>query len=392
MTNEHITRLEVSNFKKFDRLVVENIGQVNLITGDNNVGKTSLLEVLLLEPDMRIALTAFNYMVLSRSMNAKTDLKFEIGKEEENQRTNIVGVHQFNVKEDTKIEMNLSNEETRSLKLRNRIKSEFPEDAKSWALHRSNDDSTDAKLELIDNWLDLINNSNPKRKNISGQQELVASFYLDVKGESYKKYLNSDFDFPILKMEDFTISHHKRNKSILDRYSEIVRTGSTETKFITILNEIFPLRINAIRIGLNELEIRTQSQDEYKPISYFGDGFIKALKIVLFILRGNSPKVMIDEIDTGIHFSRLKSFWVNVLTLAKETNTQLFCTTHSQDCINAFVEAAAEVSEMKDKIRLIELEEALSEKSDRNVFASTYNFDQINAGLNSDVNLRGGKY
>ena len=45
-TNNFITHFEVSNFKKFDHLVVEDIGQFNLITGDNNVGKTSLLDAL----------------------------------------------------------------------------------------------------------------------------------------------------------------------------------------------------------------------------------------------------------------------------------------------------------------------------------------------------------
>src|ERR1700689_4716553 len=53
MNENNITRFEVSNFKKFDHLVVENIGQVNLITGDNNVGKTTLLEALLFSDDNR---------------------------------------------------------------------------------------------------------------------------------------------------------------------------------------------------------------------------------------------------------------------------------------------------------------------------------------------------
>jgi AAA15 family ATPase/GTPase len=51
MNENSITRFEVSNFKKFDHLIVENIGQVNLITGDNNVGKTTLLEALVFSED-----------------------------------------------------------------------------------------------------------------------------------------------------------------------------------------------------------------------------------------------------------------------------------------------------------------------------------------------------
>jgi AAA15 family ATPase/GTPase len=39
--------LEIYNFKKFEHLSVKNMGQVNLVTGDNNVGKTTFLESLL---------------------------------------------------------------------------------------------------------------------------------------------------------------------------------------------------------------------------------------------------------------------------------------------------------------------------------------------------------
>ena len=47
MEDNHIKHLNVSGFKKFTELEVGNIGQFNLIIGDNNVGKTSLLEALL---------------------------------------------------------------------------------------------------------------------------------------------------------------------------------------------------------------------------------------------------------------------------------------------------------------------------------------------------------
>ena len=46
MENQHLTYFKVENFKKFDSLEVKDIGQFNLIVGDNNVGKTCLLEAL----------------------------------------------------------------------------------------------------------------------------------------------------------------------------------------------------------------------------------------------------------------------------------------------------------------------------------------------------------
>ena len=46
MSKEHLTYFKVENFKRCDSLELTDIGQFNLIVGDNNVGKTSLLESL----------------------------------------------------------------------------------------------------------------------------------------------------------------------------------------------------------------------------------------------------------------------------------------------------------------------------------------------------------
>ena len=51
MEAKHLSYFKVENFKRFDSLEVNDIGQFNLIVGDNNVGKTSLLEALLFDDD-----------------------------------------------------------------------------------------------------------------------------------------------------------------------------------------------------------------------------------------------------------------------------------------------------------------------------------------------------
>jgi AAA15 family ATPase/GTPase len=92
---------------------------------------------------------------------------------------------------------------------------------------------------------------------------------------------------------------------------------------------------------------------------------------------------MIDEIETGIHHSRQKDFWSNILKICNELNVQLFATTHSEECIKVFYEASKELNEQKD-IRLISLQEGEQEK----IYSTTYTFENIEAGLYSDIELR----
>jgi AAA15 family ATPase/GTPase len=43
-----LNSLEIRNFRAFHHLCIERLGRVNLIAGKNNVGKTCLLEALLI--------------------------------------------------------------------------------------------------------------------------------------------------------------------------------------------------------------------------------------------------------------------------------------------------------------------------------------------------------
>lgn len=44
---------------------------------------------------------------------------------------------------------------------------------------------------------------------------------------------------------------------------------------------------------------------------------------------------MVDEIDTGLHYSVLADMWKLVIETAKRLNVQVFATTHSLDCVHA---------------------------------------------------------
>src|SRR5579884_2116928 len=46
MDNLILNSLEIHNFRAFEHLQIERLGRVNLIVGNNNVGKTCLLEAL----------------------------------------------------------------------------------------------------------------------------------------------------------------------------------------------------------------------------------------------------------------------------------------------------------------------------------------------------------
>ena len=80
MSNQHIENLEIRNFKCFKQLNIANIGQVNLIGGKNNVGKTAFLEAvdLFVSSDKAYDLASSAYKILKRRQGASRSEYFEI--------------------------------------------------------------------------------------------------------------------------------------------------------------------------------------------------------------------------------------------------------------------------------------------------------------------------
>jgi len=49
--------------------------------------------------------------------------------------------------------------------------------------------------------------------------------------------------------------------------------------------------------------------------------------------------LLVDEIETGLHYEAQTDMWRLILEVAQQLNIQVFATTHSWDCISAFEEA-----------------------------------------------------
>jgi len=85
-------------------------------------------------------------------------------------------------------------------------------------------------------------------------------------------------------------------------------------------------------------------------LSSMGDGLNRVLTIILSLLNCKNGVLLLDEFETGLHYSVQKQLWDIIFLLAEELNVQVFVTSHSFDCLKAF--ADANVSEQGMLIRL----------------------------------------
>jgi len=71
------------------------------------------------------------------------------------------------------------------------------------------------------------------------------------------------------------------------------------------------------------------------PIQFLGEGMVRLSEIAIDISSATDGIVLVDDIDTGIHYSVLPTFWKAVFKLTKKLNVQLFASTHSAESLEA---------------------------------------------------------
>lgn len=354
MSSNHFSYFRVKNFKRFKDLEVKDIGQFNLVLGDNNVGKTSLLEALLWEPSEEIS-NSFSSRKRSQFIDSLIRV-FDFRKS-----GNILD--NFN---DYLRNKSLGDESSTVFEDGNDFFEEFLFGEKStiWFTYKSSNEETKGSYHLVE--------------TISGNSPLPfpSSEYI-VLSEIQKTVpfipFSASYDDEIT---EFYISNIQGNKKI-------------KSKFVNSLSLLFP-EIEDLEPSIigdhKTLLINRTISDFSIPISYFGEGTIKTAKILSYLIKFSGKKLMIDEIDTGIHYSRMKDYWKVILQSAKENDVQVFATTHNKECIQYFVEAVEELGqEYKDNARAINL---IEHQKTKEVSSVTFPFSELEHGVFTGNELR----
>ena len=174
---------------------------------------------------------------------------------------------------------------------------------------------------------------------------------------------------------------------------EIANDTDIEELFIDRMQLFIP-NITRIKVDTKQGKIDVlvkNGMTKYVALSQFGEGANKIFRILLLLALHKGKRLMIDEIDAGIHYSRFKQFWKIILKIAKEDQTQIIATTHNEECIQFFAEALEELADeetsckdCKDDARVIIVENIKTLK------VNVYDFEVFNPAIENGVEIRGG--
>ena len=318
-----LSSISIENFRSFDTLQVKGFRGINLIGGQNNSGKTALLEALLL-----------SFFPSPKSIFLLRQFRDENDSLIKNATDKVWNYFFYNQDKKNPI----------------KITSIFSDNQKS-NLELSCTQDIELILETISN---TLGNGKEKISDlISGK--FSDTLLLNVKGNIQQK----DFNYFLLPdKEDSDIGAIGKTPvsfitppllhtalRLNDTNLSNLFSLTKENKKIGILNDILKILDNRI-IGSEidapggEPVIKLVLNDEQAfPLAMFGDAIRKITELILVILNTSNKIILIDEIENGIHFTKHKDLWVKLFEVVGN-DIQIFATSHSAEMIKAFNDVA----------------------------------------------------
>lgn len=353
----HIENINIINFRRFDNLILNDLGQFNLIVGDNNVGKTSLLEALLFshEKNEYIKNLAFAYVERCNLAKFIDESKIEKYSIPNNFFKNFIKNNRNNselqfIFQGKRSEWIYKIRELTNLELQQLLEKKSGFDPKEYLGFISQSDLSFIELPLI------LKNINP----------------------------DDSIRSPLIP---FGKGFHK---SLSKVYSEEIDKVKSERNIFVENMKVFIPRIERIIVDTNDGEISIEETDSEvaSPLHHYGEGAIKLFRILVHLTLQKGKRVLIDEIDAGIHFSRFPKFWSVILKFANSSKTQIFATTHNLECVKYFNEILEnpDFIDYQDRCRVI----TLRELPDKSIKSYTRNFKEFEYELNNHLEIRGG--
>lgn len=325
--------LLIENFRSFKKLQIPALGKVNLIVGRNSIGKTCILEAL------RLYARRGNPSVIWEILANRDEYNFDRNRNETSDEAFTALSYMFYGREE--IKDNSSRIQIGSL---NNPKNILSIGINYYAL-RINPENNGGTYEILSSD-ELLEAENPSPR-------------FTFEFNDHKSQQTYPIDPNNLRVRLGTLQTFEEIPVNFVPSSGITRQKLPflwDTIALTELEEDVSL---ALRVIDNEIERITMITDrETRPDRYpivrkpylkkplplrsLGDGMIRALGIALSLVNAQNGFLLIDEFENGLHYSIQLDLWRLIFRTANKLNVQVFATSHSWDCIEAFQKASLE--------------------------------------------------
>ena len=317
MLSGHIQEINIKKYRGIQKLQLKNLNDINILVGDNNSGKTSVLEVISsLDNPHNIGtwarLIRENFNGLKRKLFF--DGFFNMFPVDEDEKYISYQYIDKNGKA-TDVMLTATLEET-----------QIPEREMfriNGLMETEHKKEEDAMIDTRCMHLGIsVNGKEVGRYELYDFQNRISMFV-----ENKKSFVRTVYVSP----NDHALGNLHLNNVLADSelYEEMLAILKKFDKDI--------IHINAVQVNnsaVPEYMVLTQNHKRALPLKVYGDGMKKAILLLSAVVEAKDGILLLDEFETAIHTSAMDSIFSWILESAKKLNVQVFLTSHSKEAID----------------------------------------------------------
>jgi len=102
--------------------------------------------------------------------------------------------------------------------------------------------------------------------------------------------------------------------------------------------------------------VKRRGSDQRVPLGSMGDGMWRMLSLAMALATARGGTLLVDEIDTGLHYTVMADMWRLLTETAERLDVQVFATTHSFDCVHSLASVCRDVPGAAGRVSIQRIE------------------------------------
>lgn len=364
-----IKSINIKKFRGINSLKLDGFKRINFFLGENNCGKTSILEALFLIIGMSNPLLTRN-IHLFRGLNLTDNEDFRFLFYKLNFTSNIIINAETYNNEIRKLRIKPKFFSSSKVKISNGLSQEEKDEQESVSSASINNTQ---KIEKL-NFNSLITNTKTDESN-----EIRTSISLsgnNVKTDKAEKYKE--------KLSGFFINSDTIFKGLNEKIEDIL-VNKQKDRLLKPLKKIEP-KICDISLGNKGMVYLDLGYKRLVPINLLGDGIRRILSVLAKLLSQNNVILLFDEIENGLHYTSQKIFLRNLIKISELQNAQLFLTTHSIESLRTLksILSSSELQKFQSETKCFTIRKYEGD----NLKAYSYDYEKLDYAIEQDIEMR----
>jgi len=324
-----ISSISIRGYRGFEQFEMPDLGRINLLVGTNNSGKTSILEVVSMLESAGDLTRLWNILWKRGERTVRTLPPVEKNPAPRPIAEADIGhiFHGHEIHSGTHLSITAKNEiperslemEIRELSASEKIDPQFIDDNDDnplprMALHMTGNPSPAIPLVVLSRSLGIPSGQLRRVKRSQSKRPVQ---FISTDSSSSDEVMAA-WNTVALKPEEKLVL--QALKALDSNIQGIALQASTQPQYWAPGNR-------------GGFIVKLKSVEQPVPIGSMGDGIWRMLALSIAIAQSKGGTLLVDEIDTGLHYTVMSKMWNLIYSAAKEFNVQVFATTHSYDCV-----------------------------------------------------------